>query len=151
MKYIISVFSLIVLISCSGTSELIADGTSGLPKQIGPYRYATQHDDLIFVSGQIGTDPQTNKLKEGIEEQTRQIFENLKVVLKNNGSDLSHIAKTTIFLTDINQFERVNEIYSSYFSGHFPARSTIVVVALPKHADIEIECIAVKKQHYKAL
>jgi 2-iminobutanoate/2-iminopropanoate deaminase len=67
------------------------------------------------------------------------------VILKNNGSDIDHITKTTIFLADINQFETVNKIYSTYFSDRFPARSTIVVVALPKNAKIEIECIAVKK------
>ncbi|GEC78096.1 reactive intermediate/imine deaminase [Flavobacterium aquatile LMG 4008 = ATCC 11947] len=116
-----------------------------LPKPIGPYSYATLHKDLIFVSGQIGIDPITNALKEGIEEQTIQIFANLKVILKDNGSDLDHIKKTTIFLTDINQFETVNNIYTKHFSDQFPARSTIVVVALPKNARIEIECIAVKK------
>lgn len=145
MKYIVSVFSLIVLISCNSTNKMAGNNVANLPKPIGPYRYATQHEDLVFVSGQIGIDPISNTLKEGIEEQTMQIFENLKVILKHNGSDLNHVVKTTIFLTDINQFDRINKIYGTYFSDQFPARSTIVVVALPKHAIIEIECIAVKK------
>lgn len=145
MKYLISIGSMIVLLSCKSTTNLVVTNQANLPKPIGPYSYATNHKDLIFVSGQIGIDPLTNNVKEGIEEQTIQIFENLKVVLNNNGSDLNHIVKTTIFLTDINQFETINKIYSTYFPNHFPARSTIVVVALPKKANIEIECIAVKK------
>jgi 2-iminobutanoate/2-iminopropanoate deaminase len=144
MKYLISIFSLIILVSCNSTHNLVVTKETQLPKPIGPYSYATHYKKLIFVSGQIGIDPQTNTLKEGIEEQTIQIFENLKVILKANGSDLDHIKKTTIFLTDINQFETMNKIYSRYFSNKFPARSTIVV-ALPKNAKIEIECIAVKK------
>lgn len=145
MKYLISIFTVIVLVSCSSTNRLVVNAPSNLPKPIGPYSYATHHKKLIFVSGQIGIDSLTNTLKEGIEAQTIQIFENLKVILNHHGSDLNHITKTTIFLTDINQFERINKIYSTYFSGQFPARSTIVVVALPKNASIEIECIAVKK------
>ena len=145
MKYIVSIFSFIVLFSCNSTSRLVDNSQAHLPNPIGPYSYATSHRDLIFVSGQIGIDPKTNTLKQGIEAQTAQIFENLKVILESNGSDVNHIAKTTIFLTDSNQFERVNKIYSSYFRDQFPARSTIVVVALPKNASIEIECIAVRK------
>lgn len=145
MKYIVFIFSFVGLVSCSSTTKLVVNSPTNLPEPIGPYSYATRHNDLIFVSGQIGIDPLTNVLKSGIEEQTIQILENLKVILKNNASDLNHITKTTIFLTDINQFESVNKIYGSYFPKGFPARSTIVVVALPKMANIEIECIAVKK------
>ena len=145
MKYLIPIFSFIVLVSCNSTNKLVTNNHSNLPKPIGPYSYATRHNDLIFVSGQIGIDPLTNTLRQGIEEQTVQIFENLKVILKDNGSDLNHIKKTTIFITDIKQFELVNKIYSSYFNDQLPARSTIEVVALPKNASIEIECIAVKK------
>jgi 2-iminobutanoate/2-iminopropanoate deaminase len=85
-------------------------------------------------------------LKQGIQEQTVQIFENLKIILQNNNSDLNHITKTTIFITDIKQFESINKIYGSYFQNHFSARSTIEFVSLPKNAAIEIECIAVKKR-----
>jgi len=77
---------------------------TNLPQPIGPYSHSTSYDNLIFVSGQIGLDPKTNNLKQGIEEQTVQIFENLKVILENNHSDITHITKTTIFITDIKQF-----------------------------------------------
>ena len=146
MKYIVPVFIFVVLVSCNSTNSVITNNPANLSKPIGPYSYSTRYKDLIFVSGQIGIDPHTNTLKQEIDEQAIQIFENLKVILENNGSDFDHIIKTTIFLTDINQFERINKIYSSYFLNHFPARSTIVVVALPKNANIEIECVAVKKQ-----
>jgi 2-iminobutanoate/2-iminopropanoate deaminase len=115
-----------------------------LPKPIGPYSHSTSYGDLIFTSGQIGIDPKTNVLKEGIKEQTIQIIENLKTILNDNNSDLNHITKTTIFITDIKQFDIVNEIYAQYFNNYYPARSTIQVVSLPKNAAIEIECIAVK-------
>ena len=147
MKYIVSIFSFIVLLSCNSTSRSVVSNPNNLPKPIGPYSYATNHKDLIFVSGQMGIDPISNTLKQGIEEQTIQILENLKVILKNKGSDINHIKKTTIFLTDINQFQLVNKIYSSYFINQYPARSTIAVVALPHNASIEIECIAVVKRN----
>ena len=134
MKYIVSIFSFIVLLSCNSTSRSVVSNPNNLPKPIGPYSYATNHKDLIFVSGQMGIDPISNTLKQGIEEQTIQILENLKVILKNKGSD-------------INQFQLVNKIYSSYFINQYPARSTIAVVALPNKASIEIECIAVVKRN----
>lgn len=146
MKYILALLSLIVLFSCKSTNMEPINHQTNLPKPIGSYSYATNHEDFIFLSGQIGIDPLTNTLKNGIEEQTKQIFENLKVILKNNDSDVDHILKTTIFLTDINQFEQVNDIYGSYFQHQFPARSTVVVVALPKNALLEIECVAVKNR-----
>lgn len=145
MKRIALFLATLVFVSCSNTKSIITVNHSNLPKPIGPYSHSTSFADLVFVSGQIGIDPKTNTLKNGIEEQTIQVFENLKAVLENNNSDLDHIAKTTIFITDIKQFETVNNIYGSYFHNHFPARTTIEVVSLPKNASIEIECIAVKK------
>jgi 2-iminobutanoate/2-iminopropanoate deaminase len=145
MKYIVSIFSFMLLVSCNSTNRVMTNNPADLSKPIGPYSYSTRYKDLVFISGQIGIDPLTNTLKQGIEEQTIQIFENLKVILTNNGSDLNHITKTTIFLTDINQFESVNKIYSRYFLNQFPARSTVAVVALAQKAKIEIECVAVKK------
>ena len=135
---------LIVLASCTNTKRITTVNHADLPTPIGPYSHSTSYGDLIFISGQIGIDPKSNTLKQGIEEQTVQIFENLKVILLNNNSDLNHITKTTIFITDLKNFEVVNKIYGSYFQNHFPARSTIEVVALPKNAAIEIECIAVQ-------
>lgn len=144
MKYILAILSLVFLFSCKSTNRVAINRQANLPKPIGPYSYATNHGNLIFLSGQIGIDPLTGTLKNGVEEQTKQIFENIKVILKDHDSDVNHIIKTTIFLTDIKQFEQVNDLYSSYFQHQFPARSTIVVVALPKNALLEIECIAVK-------
>lgn len=145
MKYLVAVMLSVILVSCNITTRLITNNPSELSIPIGPYSYATRYKDFIFVSGQIGIDPVTNTLKQGIEEQTTQILENLKVILNENGSDENHVAKVVIYLTDINQFEIVNKIYSSYFVTQFPARSTIVVAALPKHALLEMECIAVRK------
>jgi 2-iminobutanoate/2-iminopropanoate deaminase len=146
MNKIVLFLFLIVLSSCTNTKRIVTVNHTDLPKPIGPYSHSTSYGDLIFVSGQIGIDPKSNTLKQGIQEQTVQIFENLKVILKDNHSDLNHVTKTTIFITDMNQFQVVNEIYGSYFKEGFPARSTIQVVALPKNASVEIECIAVKKR-----
>ncbi|MDR6487260.1 2-iminobutanoate/2-iminopropanoate deaminase [Chryseobacterium vietnamense] len=116
-----------------------------MPEVLGPYSHSTSYGQLIFVSGQIGLDPKTNILQSGIEEQTVQIMENLKMILENNQSDLQHVTKTTIFLKDLKHFETINKIYSKFFHGHYAARSTIEVTSLPRNADVEIECIAVKK------
>ncbi|MGN7758432.1 Rid family detoxifying hydrolase [Chryseobacterium sp. 22532] len=143
-KFIFLLFSL-TLVSCSIKKEVMAVKHTDLPNPIGPYSHSTHYENLIFISGQIGLDQKTNSLKAGIEEQTVQIFENLKIILEDNHSDFEHITKTTIFMTNMNHFEIVNTIYSKYFHNHFPARSTIEVVSLPRNASIEIECIAVKK------
>lgn len=117
---------------------------SKLPEAIGPYRIAVASDHLLFVSGQIGLNPDTGQLVEGgVENQTRQIMENLKAILASEGVSLEQVLKTTIFLTRLEDFGAVNKIYSDYFGqGPFPARSTIAVSALPKGALIEIEAIA---------
>jgi 2-iminobutanoate/2-iminopropanoate deaminase len=146
MNKIVLFLILIVLSSCTNTKRIVTVNHNDLPMPIGPYSHSTSYADLIFVSGQIGIDPKSNTLKEGIQEQTVQIFENLKVILKDNHSDLNYVTKTTIFITDMNQFQVVNEIYGSYFNEGFPTRSTIQVAALPKNASVEIECIAVKRQ-----
>ena len=146
MKKIVFILVVLILSSCTNMKKIVRTNHSNLPTPIGPYSHSIAYNDLIFVSGQIGIDPKTNVLKEDIQAQTVQIFENLKVILKDNHSDLNHVTKTTIFITDINQFQVVNEIYGSYFKEGFPARSTIQVVALPKNASVEIECIAVKKR-----
>ncbi|MEL1243042.1 Rid family detoxifying hydrolase [Flavobacterium sp. DGU11] len=145
MNKIASLFLLIVFSSCGNTKDIVSVNHSNLPTAIGPYSHSVSYEDLLFISGQIGIDPQSNILREGIQEQTLQIFENLKTILKDNNSDLDHIVKTTIFIRDMKQFEAVNKIYGSYFDKRFPARSTIEVVSLPRNAAIEIECIAIKK------
>lgn len=116
--------------------------TDKAPKAVGPYSQAIQSHDFLFLSGQIGIDPQTGTLVEGLEAQTHQIMKNIQAVLDEAEGDLNDIVKTTIFLTDINDYKHVNEIYGSYFPDHKPARSAVAVAALPAGALIEIECIA---------
>lgn len=118
--------------------------TKNAPQAIGPYSQAVIANGFIFCSGQIGIDPKTGNLAEGLENQTKQIIKNIEAVLKEAGLNLECIVKTTIFLTNINDFAKVNEIYGSFFTNHNPARSTIAVAALPKGALIEIEAIALK-------
>ena len=116
------------------------------PQPIGPYSQAVESNGFIFTSGQIAINPQTNALVEGdVTVQAKQVFENLKAVLEAAGSDLNHVVKTTIFLQDLGDFTRVNEIYAAYFGKAAPARSTVQVARLPKDVLIEVDCIAEKK------
>jgi 2-iminobutanoate/2-iminopropanoate deaminase len=116
--------------------------TSEAPAAIGPYSQGISAGNLLFVSGQIPLDPATGDMvKGGMEEKTHQVLKNLKGVVEAAGATLGHVVKTTIFLVDLNHFLTVNKIYAEYFSGVFPARSTVQVSALPKGADIEIEAI----------
>ena len=113
------------------------------PAAIGPYSPALKIGNLVFASGQIPIDPTIGEIIEGdIETQTKQSLQNLKAVLKPYSIDFSNIVKVTIFLKDMNNFPRVNEIYGQYFDSQFPARSCIEVSRLPKDAQIEIEAIA---------
>lgn len=116
------------------------------PAAVGPYVHAVEANGLIFTSGQIGLIPETGELQEGIEAQTHQVFKNLTAVLEAAGSNLDHAVKTSVFLDDINDFGKVNEIYAEYFKGETPARSCVEVAKLPKGALVEIEVIAVKKE-----
>lgn len=117
--------------------------TSNAPSAIGPYSQAIKINKMVYLSGQIAIDPKTQKLIDGdIETQTKRVLDNLKAVVNAAGSSLENVVKTTIYLTDIDDFPRVNEIYASYFSSGRPARSTICVARLPKDAKIEIDAIA---------
>lgn len=118
--------------------------TNKAPLPIGPYSQGIEYGNLIFVSGQIGIDPETGNLKEGIEEQTKQALENIKNILESYNLSMENVLKVTIFLKNIEDFQKVNEIYSSYFKEPFPARSTVFVKELPKGALVEIEVIAYK-------
>lgn len=120
--------------------------TKKAPLPIGPYSQAVIFNELVFCSGQIGIDPETGELRKTLEEQTVQIMENLKQILEEAQSSFENVLKTTIYLTDINHFSKVNEIYSSYFKKTKPARSTIAVSSLPKEALVEIDLIALKNQ-----
>lgn len=113
----------------------------GAPAAIGPYSHAVSANGFIFLSGQLGLDPQTMILVEGLEAQTHQTFKNIKAVLNTLNKDLSHVIKTTIFLINMDDFAQVNIIYADYFGDHRPARSTIAVAQLPKNGLIEIECV----------
>jgi len=118
--------------------------TDSAPKAIGPYSQAIRVGDFLFASGQIAINPATGELVEGIEAQTRQAMENVKNILVAEGMDLSDVIKTTIFLTDMNNFATVNEIYGGYFEQNPPARSCVEISKLPKGALIEIEVVAYK-------
>jgi 2-iminobutanoate/2-iminopropanoate deaminase len=113
---------------------------------VGPYSQAVIADNLIFCSGQIGLNGKTGLIVEGIEKQTHQVLNNLTDVLASAGSDVNHVVKTTIFLKNITDFAKVNEIYGSYFSSHKPARATVEVSHLPKDVLIEIDAIAIKTE-----
>ena len=117
--------------------------TPNAPQPIGPYSQAIREGDLLFCSGQIPLDPKTGVMKNSsIEEEAEQALINLGEVLRAGGSNLSGIIKTTIFLTDMYDFAKVNEVYAKAFGDAKPARSTVAVSALPKGARVEIECIA---------
>lgn len=113
------------------------------PKPIGPYSQAVSTDGLLFVSGQIPIDPATNNLVAGdIATQTRRVMDNLKAILEAAGSGPDRVVKTTIYLKDLNDFAKVNEVYATYFPKDPPARATVQAAALPKGAAVEIDCIA---------
>lgn len=117
-----------------------------IPAAVGPYRVAVSSGGFVFTSGQIGLHPETGSLVDGtIEGQTKQVMENLKAVLESEGLGLEKIIKTTIYLTRMEDFATVNQIYGGYFKSVFPARSTIAVAALPKGALVEIDAIATKQ------
>ncbi len=117
--------------------------TEKAPKAVGPYSQAVSIGDWIYCSGQIGIVPKTGELVSGIENQTRQALENLQAVLKEAGSGVESVLKTTIFITDMSNFAKVNEICAKVFHNHKPARSTVGVASLPKGALFEIEAVAI--------
>jgi len=117
--------------------------TTAAPGAIGPYSQAIQTGNLLFVSGQIPINPATNELvMDNIQDETKQVMENLKAVLSVANVGFENIVKTTIFLSDMSLFAAVNEIYGSYFTGDYPARETVAVKGLPKGVNVEISAIA---------
>ncbi|HEY2102274.1 MAG TPA: RidA family protein [Chthoniobacterales bacterium] len=118
--------------------------TTEAPAAVGPYSQAIRAGNLIFCSGQIPLDPKSGKIVEGdITAQARRVMENITAVLRAEGMTFENIVKTTMFLTDLGDFQTVNELYGSYFKSDPPARSTVQVSALPKGANVEIEVIAI--------
>lgn len=116
--------------------------TDRAPQAIGTYSQAVRAGDTVYLSGQVPFDPATMQLVTGdIEVQARRVFENLKAVAEAAGGSLDHAVKLTIFLTDLASFGKVNEVMATYFAKPYPARSTIGVAALPRGAQIEIECV----------
>lgn len=116
--------------------------TDRAPQAIGTYSQAVRAGDTVYLSGQVPFDPVTMQLVTGdIEVQARRVFENLKAVAEAAGGTLAHAVKLTIFLTDLANFAKVNEVMATYFAKPYPARSTIGVASLPRGAQIEIECV----------
>ena len=117
--------------------------TTEAPAAVGPYSQGIKSGNFIFASGQIGIDPQTKILVQGgVEAQARQIFKNIAAVLKEAGAGLNNVVKATVFLKDMADFKKVNEIYAQHFEQPYPARSAVAVRELPLSVDIEIEVIA---------
>jgi len=123
-----------------------AVSTSAAPAAAGPYSQAIATDQLVFCAGQIGTDPATGELAEGVEAQAERVLRNLEAVLDAAGCTLADVVKTTCFLADINDFNAFNAVYARFMSDPPPARSTFGVAALPKGARVEIEAIAVRNR-----
>jgi 2-iminobutanoate/2-iminopropanoate deaminase len=121
--------------------------TADAPKAIGPYSQGITANGFVYTSGQIGSDPKTGMLVEGgIAEQTEQALKNIEAVLKASDSSLDGVVKTTVFLADMNDFAKMNEVYAKRFGAPFPARSTVQVARLPRDAKVEIEAVAVLKK-----
>ena len=119
--------------------------TDNAPAPIGPYNQAVQAGGFVFVSGQIPLDTATGQIVTGdIKAETKKVMDNIGAILMEAGLNFGNVVKTSIFLTDMQSFGSVNEVYGSYFSDQFPARETIQVAALPKNVNVEISVIALK-------
>jgi len=119
--------------------------TGEAPAPIGPYSQAIRINNMLFISGQICIDPSTGELKnKDVREETEQVMRNLLAILGEAGMSFEHVVKTTIFITDMNRFGEINEVYGKYFTADFPARETVQVSALPKFVNVEISMVAVK-------
>ena len=119
--------------------------TDKAPAAVGPYSQAIEVNGFVFCSGQLPIDPATGVFVEGgVKEQTRQSILNAQEVLRSAGLELSNVAKTTVYLSDMDNFAAMNEVYAQFFSEPFPARSAVAVKTLPKNALVEVECIATR-------
>ena len=124
-------------------STITTVSTEGAPRAIGPYSQGIRAGGFLFTAGQVGFDPATGELvDEGIAEQTARVLENLRAILRAAGLDLASVVKTTVFLVDMADFAKMNEVYARAFGEHRPARSTVAVAALPRGARVEIEAVA---------
>ncbi|NPD81585.1 RidA family protein [Palleniella muris] len=119
--------------------------TDKAPAAIGPYSQAIEVNGMVFASGQIPLDPATGNVVEGgIKEQTQQALTNAKAIMEAAGLTLANVVKTTVFMADMNDFAAMNEVYATFFTEPFPARSAVAVKALPKGVLVEVECIAAR-------
>lgn len=123
-----------------------AISASGAPAALGPYSHAIEHGDLVFCSGQLGLDPATGDLMDGVGAQAERALSNLVAVLGAAGLGLADVVKTTIFLADMGDFPTVNAVYGRFFPEPYPARSTVQVAALPKGGLVEIEAVAARSR-----
>ena len=119
--------------------------TSRAPAAIGPYSQAIRAGDTVYLSGQIGLDPATGNLRDGIEAQARQVFDNVKAVSEAAGGSLDNVVKLSLLLADLADFAKVNDIMASYFTAPYPARATYQVGGLPKGARVEVDVVLVLK------
>jgi len=140
----------LAIVSTVGIAEAQDTGkkviaTPTAPNAIGPYSQAIRAGKTLYLAGQIATDPKTNQLLSNgsIEEQTRRVLDNLTAVLAADGLTMDHVVSTTVFMKDVNEFEKMNAVYATYFKNAPPARATIEVARLPRDAKIEISAIAV--------
>ncbi|CAB5091322.1 RidA/YER057c/UK114 superfamily protein [Olavius algarvensis associated proteobacterium Delta 3] len=124
-------------------SEIKAIKTTGAPAAFGPFSQGVKTDTLVFATGQLPLDPATGEVvSDDVQEQTRQVMNNLKAVLAEAGCSMDRVLKATVFITSMDDFTKMNEVYAEYFSGTFPARSCIEVSGLAKGAKVEVEAIA---------
>jgi len=121
--------------------------TVNAPQAIGPYSQAIAVNGIIYTSGQIALLPDGSLVDGDVTVQTHQVLKNLTAVLEEGGTSLNSVIKTTIFLADMDDFSKVNEVYAEYFGEHKPARSTVAVKTLPLNVSVEIECIALKQEN----
>lgn len=115
--------------------------TTEAPAAIGPYVQAVKSSGILFISGQLGFDMATGEIPEAVEDQAANSLKNLEAIMKAAGTDKTKVIKTAIFLTDMGDFAKVNEVYGAFFEGQNPARSCVAVAALPKAGKVEIECM----------
>ena len=121
-----------------------AISTDKAPAAIGPYSQAIEVNGMVYTSGVIPVNPATGEIPEGVEAQAEQAFSNMKALLAASGTDMEKVVKTTVFIKEMNDFGKINEIYANYFTGVFPARSCVEVARLPKDVLLEVEAVALK-------
>lgn len=121
-----------------------AISTDKAPAAIGPYSQAIEVNGMVYTSGAIPVNPETQEIPEGVEAQAEQAICNMKALLEASGTTVENVVKTTVFIKDMNDFAKINEVYAKHFTGTFPARSCVEVARLPKDVLLEIEAVAVK-------